>query len=206
MKNNWIDPSDLTDRQRGLLTLITDKVVQTGTSMGANSNRNWHTQKYYKDYLGEQSAKMQGVLDRIGKVIYHRCFHTVDARFSTPLDQVKYIGEDVYDHSMRFEWCELIGKGTPDSEMSEIGKMCNLQDAVGNWHYPCDTGMWITLWHPSSQSFQETVCGAWLIKGRPYWRPRYHYTDIEVKEALKIMCEAFNWEFAETGDSWIVST
>ena len=73
---------------------------------------------------------------------------------------------------------------------------------------PCDLAFHVSLYHPNSQNGygvgegQEAIGGCWLMK-RPYprWRPTYHYTDIEVIEALQIMCKTFDWEFADNGES-----
>ncbi len=65
---------------------------------------------------------------------------------------------------------------------------------------PCDLWFWITLWHPSSQDFQEGLAEYWDHKKRVNWRPKYHYTEEDVEAALKIMVDTFGWEYERDSD------
>lgn len=186
----------LTNKMKGLLTLLTDKIMLHGYMCGAENNRNWLTQAYYDH--NPAAEQIQGTLDRIGKAKYYKSPHVDEDKheFFKPV----YLGPDLYDHNIRFEWRELIGRGEADDEIAECLKGCYLQDKAGRWHPPCDTGMWIGLYHPNKQPIQERVHGRWLRKGdNPHWRPKYHYTRDEVIEALQIMCREFNWEFEDSG-------
>lgn len=211
---------ELTERQKGLLTLLSDKMNSHGYMMGAHRNSNWHTQAYYERTPGAE--QMQGTLDRIGKIEYHRTFHT---DYHKPKEGSWFgherVGPEFYDHSIRCEWKEWFGKGwgpnPPESMLehtftAEDGKEYHMpssltKDKAGNWHSPCDSGFWLCLYHPSKQNGdgcgegQEAIGGCWLRRPYPRWRPTYHYTDAEVIEALKIMCEAFGWEFEQKDDS-----
>jgi hypothetical protein len=199
----------LSDRQRGLLTLICDKINMHGYMIGAHRNRNWCTQQYYKSI--PESEQMQGTLDRIGKIEYSRCFHIDESKPIEPtLENIfsshERKGPEFYDHSIHCVWREPFGEGY-GKEPSECLLSSMTQDKAGNWHMPCDLAFWVTLWHPSSQNGnecgegQEAIGGCWLKRPAPRWRPTYHYTDLEVIEALKIMCAEFDWEFEHTGDS-----
>lgn len=190
--DNQHTSSELTERQKGLLTLLCDKIVDHGQMMGAHRSRNWHTKHYY-DHAPEVE-RMQGTLDRIEKVTYHKSFLVDDKKH----DMFKpcYLGPDLYKHNVRCHWKEPFGMGDPNP--SDILKSMMTQDKVGNWHMPCDLGIWITLWHPSEQAFQERIHDCWDLKGGgPDWRPRYNYTDVEVKEALQIMAQTFGWGYEE---------
>lgn len=190
--NHWKE--ERIEKLRPLLTLITDKINRRGLMMGAQDNRNWATNTYYSD---NATRRIQGVLDRIGKVIYHRCFHIAENDFSM---NPKRLGPDLYDHMIHCDWREPFGTGygpnPPECLVSSMTK-----DKAGNWHMPCDLGIWISLWHPRSQPRQEAVSGCWNMKKSPWWRPQYDYTDVEVKESLQIMCEMFDWEYEEQSDS-----
>lgn len=205
MKNQWIEKR--TEELRPLLTLIVDNINLHGHMMGASRNKNWHTNERYDfSALGYESKnyKMQGTLDRITKVEYHKCHHTDGKKgdWNPPI-----LGEDIFDHQIRFEWKELFGMGTPDAELADCLKDgCYLQDSVGNWHPPCDTGIWIVLWHPRSQKLQERVSGYWNKHEPPHWRPEYHYTEKEVEDALKIMCHEFDWKYENKKSSCWIST
>lgn len=196
MSNHWLDQN--IEKHRPLLTLLTDKINEWGYMMGAHRNRNWRNNTTYDTpYLDTPVERVQGTFDRIGSVEYHRSFHTKDSRdWFNPT----YMGEDLYDHHIRLVWKELFGPGQADTP--DILKNSMKQDSAGNWHYPCDEAMIISLWHPSQQSFQEKVHGCWLKHPSPHWRPIYNYTREDVVAALKIMCKEFDWEFKDTSRSW----
>jgi hypothetical protein len=215
----------LSKRQKGLLTLICDKMNMRGYSMGAHYNSNWCTQQYYENVPGQE--RLQGTLDRIGKIEYSRCFHIHRDQFEEDPKGLfgwlrhKRLGPELYDHSIHCVWREPFGKGwgpnPPESmmekEMTDVnGKpyimpSCLTKDKAGNWHMPCDLAFWVTLWHPHSQNGdkcgegQEAIVGCWRIHPAPHWRPTYHYTDVEVIEALQVMCRTFDWEFERKSDS-----
>ncbi len=201
----------LTDRQRGLLTLLLEKMNWHGEMMGATENRNWVSQVYYEH--SPESEHPQGTLDRIGKVTYSRCFHADES--PTSIFPREHLDTDPFDHSIRLEWRELFGKGWgPNPPESMLKPHCLLlQDKVGNWHSQKDLGFCVHLWHPSSQvggigGGSECVHGKWLRprgKLAPHWRPVYDYTSDEVKGALKIMAGEFGWEYGEAGDGgWMI--
>jgi hypothetical protein len=190
---------------KGLLTLICDKTNSHGYMKGAHHNENWVTQSHY-DSGGE---RMQGTLDRIGKVEYWRTFHInekVPKKGGGFTIGHERLGPSFFDHSLHFVWREPFGKGWGPNP-PEIMLDSLIKDKVGNYHSPCDLAFNVTLWHPWSQNGlecgegQEAIGGCWLM-ARPYprWRPTYHYTSEEVIEALKIMCKTFNWEFEDKGE------
>lgn len=180
------EPSELTERQRVLLTLLVDHINYSGESMGAGNDNNWRNNPTYS---------MQGVLDRIGKVIYARSMHPdPTSRSMFPPD----LGDEFYDHQIRCEWRELFGPGREGNKWDTDPK---LQDSAGKWHSPCDTGMWVTLYHPSKQPTHEIVCGYWNGRKKIHWRPMYEFSDVEVVEALQIMSHEFNWKFERDSDS-----
>lgn len=192
MDNQHTETTELSERTKGLLTLLCDKITSHGYMMGAHRNRNWITQKYY-DHAPDHE-RMQGTLDRIGKVTYHKSFLVDEKKHD--LFKPCYLGPDLYKHNIRCHWREPFGEGW-GSEPSDCLKSTMTQDSLGRWHMPCDLGIWITLWHPSEQSFQERIYDCWDLHPGPDWRPRYHYTDVEVKEALQIMASTFNWAYEE---------
>lgn len=199
--NHWIEQK--TEELRPLLSLIVDKINLHGYMMGAHKNRNWHTNSCYEfppemNYKST-TLKMQGTLDRIGKIEYHICHHTDGKKgdWNPPI-----LGEDIFDHLIRCEWKELFGMGQTEEEVSDILKSTMLKDTVGNYHFPCDQSMTVMLYHPSSQAFQEKVAGYWdNLSDCPWWRPEYHYTEDEVDAALQIMCKTFNWEYEKKPSS-----
>lgn len=189
-----METRELTERQRGLLTLLTDRIIRDGMSMDVHHNENWLTNATYID---SDIQRFQGVLDRIGKIEYHKAPMVDDEKhdYFNPC----YLGDEFYGHTIRVSWLELYGKG--DEEIAECLRGMYLQDKAGRWHAPCDTGMWVSLYHPTEQRRFDNVSDCWNMTNddRPYWRPVYNYTDVEVIEALKIMCETFGWEF-EVGE------
>ena len=185
----------LSEREKSLLTLLCDKINNYGYMIGAHRNSNWHTNTFYNN---SKIQRMQGTIDRIGKVTYHKSPHVTHNTF------IRETGLDFYDHNIRCHWREFFGMGDPNP--SDILKSCMEQDKTGNWHFPCDEGIWISLWHPNQQSLQEKIGGHWNNKEHgPDWRPRYDYKDFEVINALKIMAEEFDWEFEIGSDMTTIS-
>ncbi len=191
MKNHWLQ--EQTERLKPILTLITDKVIKHGRMMDAHRANMWHSTKDKEDY------KMTGIFERIAKVSYHKCFHTKYEKkcsFDPPI-----LGEDLYDHTMRFFWKEPFGHGhAPETDFAKVCKDSMTQGPSGNWYMPCDLWFWITLWHPSQQDFQEGLAEYWNYKERVNWRPKYHYTEEDVEAALKIMVDTFGWEYERDSD------
>lgn len=201
------------------MTLICDKMNNHGYMAGAHHNSEWVTQAYYKSI--PEAEQMQGTLDRIGKIEYHRCFHIDHNKPATPtLDNLfrthERKGESFYDHSIHCVWREPKGKGwgpNPPECMMERTVKCNdgkeflvpsclTKDKAGNWHSPCDLAFWVKLYHPDSQKEGlDAIGGCWLKHPHPQWRPIYNYTDAEVVQALQIMCAQFDWEFEHKSDS-----
>lgn len=181
---------------KALLTLITDKIINHGLMIGAHRNENWLTNYCYDD---SNVKKMQGTLDRIGKVVYFKSPHVDEKNWTW--ENSCYLGDDLYDHSIRCYWRELFGHGD-DERITD----CQLQDKVGKWHMKCDEGIWITLWHPTKQEFQEKIYDCWDLKDQPHWRPIYNYTKDEVVDALKIIAKTFNWKFEDGGETSTIIT
>lgn len=194
---------------KGLLTLICDKTEKYGYMCGAHHNSEWCAQQYYKH--SPESEQMQGVFDRIGKVEYWRSYHIDETKPVSPtlencFSSHERLGPEFFDHTIHYVWREPKGKGYgPNPPECLLSSMT--QDKKGNWHMPCDLAFYVTLWHPRSQNGdecgegQEAIGGCWLKRPYPRWRPTYHYTPEEVIEALQIMCEAFDWEFEDKGES-----
>jgi len=184
-----------TDRQKSLLTLLTDKINRHGLMMGAHHNKNWINTPTYEH--SSDFPRMQGTLDRIARVEYYQSFH-VDEEKHCAFTNPCYLGSDLYNHSIRCYWKEPFGEGY-GTDPSECLISSMTQDEKGRWHMPCDLGIWISVWHPNKQKFQEALYGCWDLHPAPHWRPIYNYTKEEVIEALQIMCETFNWEFKDAG-------
>jgi len=193
---------NLTERQKQLLTLLVDKINNHGYMMGAHLDKNWLTHPTYES----GGFMMQGTLDRIGRVEYHQSFHIDEENYD--FLNPRRLGPDLYDHSMRFYWRELFGKGYGKNPAKCLLSSMT-QDKAGRWHMPVDDGIWISLWHPNMQNpdtfpDQERVDGCWNFKDAPkypHWRPVYHFTREEVIEALRIMCETFDWQFKDCGQT-----
>jgi hypothetical protein len=64
---------DLTEKQKSLLTLLTDKIIWHGLMMGAHLNKNWINTPTYEH--SPDTPRMQGTLDRIARVEYYQSFH-----------------------------------------------------------------------------------------------------------------------------------
>jgi hypothetical protein len=117
----------LNNRQKEILTLITNKIEREGLRLGAHLSKNWLTNDTY----------IQSIFERINKVIYIQCFDTDS--------------DIIYNYLISFNWKELIGPGSEEYYSYKI------QDKKGKWHSPCDRGFYIWLWHPSRQSLHEAI-------------------------------------------------
>jgi hypothetical protein len=197
MRKNPTARKKLTKRQKEILTHLHEKIVHSGMVAGAHRNCNWHTNENYEN---SDVQRMKGVLDRIGKVTYHKSPHVHWEKGQRGMN-TNYIGGDFYDHCILCHWRELIGMGSEKPVCSVGGEFqIEKQDVKGRWHFPCDEGMWVRLWHPKNQPLQERVHECWELIDGPHWRPTYKYSDEEVIDALRIMSETFNWEFEVGGD------
>src|SRR4051812_19076800 len=97
---------ELTEKQRTIMTMIIDRLTTYGYLINMTESDRWCTNVKYTHSDGWRN---QGPLDRIGKLRYTKSRHIDEEKhnFMNPC----YLGEDLYDHAIWFDWKEPIGKG-----------------------------------------------------------------------------------------------
>ena len=122
--------------------------------------------------------------DRIARLIYSKMYHG---------------SKENFDHSISVRWKKPKGKGTNDPGILKDIMM----EHEGVYHYPCDFGFHIHLWHPDSQSFQEAAPPS-SSSERMHWRSIYEFSEDEVWSGLDILCKHYEWDLERGEDSkWV---
>lgn len=165
----------LTNREKGLLTLLVEKINYVGLELGAHLNENWTTNITLDGELQEQ-----GVLDRIGKVEYTR------------YPSITKNNQD--SHSINFIWKEPFGQGLDCVPNDQYASMY-VQNSLGKYHHIKYTELMIKLYSQEQQSVFECVRNKKRVCN---WRPTYDYDGVEISSALKLMAKTFDWQFTET--------